>query len=95
MKRYTETELEKIIRIGFSRIDQIIEKACADLDDIKATQLEINVICDSGFMSDMEIRHSAETQRLQREALNRYRFDNAMFGQLHGGIIGGLGGLLG
>lgn len=35
MKRYTETELEKIVRIGFSRIDQIIEKACDDLDGIK------------------------------------------------------------
>lgn len=28
-KRYTETELEKIIRIGCARIDQAVEQVCA------------------------------------------------------------------
>ena len=33
--RYTETKLEKIIRVGFARIDQITEKVCDDLEAIK------------------------------------------------------------
>lgn len=28
-KRYTETELEKVIRIGCARIDQAVERVCA------------------------------------------------------------------
>lgn len=28
-KRYTETELEKIVRIGCARIDQAVERVCA------------------------------------------------------------------
>jgi hypothetical protein len=35
MKRYTETELEKIVRIGKARIDQIIETACVRLESVK------------------------------------------------------------
>jgi hypothetical protein len=35
MKRYTETELEKIVRIGLCRIDQIMDRACAELEEIK------------------------------------------------------------
>jgi hypothetical protein len=35
MKRYTETELEKIVRIGKARIDHIIEAACVELEGVK------------------------------------------------------------
>ena len=38
--RYTETELDKIIRIGCCRIDQIIDRACDELEDIKPKPVE-------------------------------------------------------
>ena len=40
MKRYTETELEKIVSIGLCRIDQIIDRACAELEEIKPKALK-------------------------------------------------------
>jgi hypothetical protein len=40
MKRYTETELEKIVRIGLCRIDQIMDRACAELEEIKPKALK-------------------------------------------------------
>lgn len=39
--RYTRTKLEKIIYIGFARIDQIIDKACDDLGKIIPKKSEI------------------------------------------------------
>lgn len=33
--RHTETELDKIIRIGFSKIDQITNECCEKLNDLQ------------------------------------------------------------
>lgn len=35
MKRYNETELDKIVRIGLCLIDQVIDNACDELEGIK------------------------------------------------------------
>ena len=33
--RYTETKLDKIVRIGMSRIDQVFDKCCDDLEALR------------------------------------------------------------
>jgi hypothetical protein len=33
--RYTETKLDKIVRIGMARIDQVFDKCCDDLEKLK------------------------------------------------------------
>lgn len=40
MKRHTETKLDKIVRIGMSRIDHIFDRCCDDLDALKPKKVD-------------------------------------------------------
>jgi hypothetical protein len=51
--RYTKTKLEKIIMIGFARIDQIIDKACDDLEGIKPKNKSASNLSDFGAIPDI------------------------------------------
>ncbi len=62
MKRYTRTKLEKIIFIGFARIDQIIDKACDDLDAIKPKKIELPLPT-GGILRDSDPMRRAQSQR--------------------------------
>lgn len=82
MNRLTETKLEKIVRIGRCRIDQIIDKACSDLEDLKPKP----VIAKSAGTNLLSSRNKlAEMARRQQEALlSQY----GLLNNHHSGLMG-------
>lgn len=68
--RYTKTKLEKIMMIGFSRIDQIIDKACDDLDAIKPST-EVPTVNNNGMKCNLEPYDRQRRERAYLEAMAR------------------------
>jgi len=103
MKRLTETKMEKIVRIGFCRIDQIIEKACCELEEVKTKHklldaerlnLAARGLITSGMLSS-QAQAVCDAQNGIRAAGRQQALGACNFNRLNG--IGGqvFGGLLG
>jgi hypothetical protein len=100
--RYTKTKLEKIMMIGFARIDQIIDKACDDLDEIKPKNKSAGNIRDFGAIPDIDHQGLDQFAGVDNEALYAqlknspyFRQAQAMMNRQSQGFHGRLMGLVG
>lgn len=76
MKRQTATELEKIVNIGFARIDQIFDKACDELEVLKYVEPESDDTDNSTITNSIQLnilfdQYAQERARFrQQQAMN-------------------------
>jgi len=77
--RYTETKLDKIVRIGMARIDQVFDKCRDDLEKLKPVSM---VTKKCWFESE-----ESEAARLQLQAFDifgsRREIDSARYGSVY------------
>jgi hypothetical protein len=88
--------------IGFARIDQIIDKACDDLDEIKPKNKSASNIRDFGAVPDIGRQGLDQFAGVDNEALYAqlknspyFRQSQAMMNRQSQGLHGGLTGLTG
>ena len=86
--RYTETKLDKIVRIGMARIDQAFDKCCADLEALKYRPSERMERLKRDAISSLQANLDLQAkQRLEESArLQRLAFDISNAGQA--GLVG-------